>query len=88
MNCPQCGHPQKEHIDGCYHRIISDKKGGWFYCGCTAVEADTEEQILEKRLALARELIAVLSHNGMMPENMMTDGGAAWRKWQAEEGKP
>ena len=39
------------------------------------------------RLTLARDLIAVLSHNGMMPENMMVDGGAAWRKWKAEEMK-
>ncbi len=46
-----------------------------------------KDESTQARLTLARELIAALSHNGMMPENMMTDGGAAWRNWQAEEMK-
>ncbi len=87
MKCLKCGH------DGVFHHSMNGcsvcDKNNECYCTRAQIEQDTayELDIRQARLQLASELIAVLSHNGMMPENMMVDKGEAWRKWQAEEMK-
>lgn len=84
MKCYKCGHPTPEHgAKGC-NCIVETPEGGWDFCNCPV----PAEVLLEAELTLARELIAVLSHDGTMPENMMVDKGEAWRKWQAEDLQP
>ncbi len=48
MNCPECKHPIESHTDGCLHRLPSPY--GWVYCGCSAVEAPSAEELLENEL--------------------------------------
>lgn len=35
---------------------------------------------IQGRLTLATDLIKVLSHNGLVPPNMMVDKGEAWKR--------
>lgn len=49
-----------------------------------AISLQTHLVGLSHPLTVATDLIKVLSHNGLMPPNMMTDGGKAWTRWTEE----
>lgn len=75
MNCQQCGHPKEKHEGRFY---------GCAHCMCGKTQAEIELHHAQTRLQLARAVIEVLSHNGLMPENLMVDKGEAWRAWTEE----